>query len=147
MKRSAVAYVSNGNLILAPIVTTSAGVGLEVDPVRLDDPHDAVGFCAAVVNALEGSRRVVPHPLEDEWKGSFRPFQDAAGVRSLKAFMKNARSASIEASEDHIRITPYRNLGNHTGFEEMPDAAIILPPDDMNRAVGALQDLLFSSGG
>lgn len=146
MKRTAVFYLSNGTLIFAPVIRTSVGVGLEVDPVRLDDPHDIVAMRNGLIAALEGSQRVVPHPSQDQWKGFFKPFQDAAGVRSFRAFMKDAKSIYIDATKEEIRLTPARNLGTRGGFKDLPDESITLPPDDIGGAVSFLQSIVAAKG-
>ncbi|WP_404480480.1 hypothetical protein [Novosphingobium sp. BL-52-GroH] len=115
---------------------------MEVDPIRVNEPTDNVAIRNGLIKALEGSQRIVPHPSQDQWTGFFKPFHDAAGVRSFKAFMKNARCIYIDAADDHIRLTPLRNLGARGGFEEMADAAISMSPGDMDGAAFAIQKLL-----
>ena len=146
MDRSAVAYFTNGKLIFAPIIRTTSGLGLEVDPVALDPTSEGRAYANAISEALDSSTRVVPHPSQDQWKGFFEPFQKAAGVRSHKAFMKDAVRVSIRATDDLFELTPQRNLGTKGGFEEIPEAALILSPGDLDGAARALKDMLALNG-
>jgi len=146
MKRTAVVYLSNEALIIAPVIRTTSGVGLEVDPILVNDLTDSEAIRNSLIQALEGSQRIVPHPSQDQWNGFFKPFHDAADVRSFKAFMKNAKSIYIDAAEDYIRLTPLRNLGARGGFEEMADAAITMAAGDMDSAASTIQKLLTETG-
>lgn len=141
MERSAVAYLARGKLILAPVIRTSTGLGLEVDPVVVGDVTAIGDIARAIGEALASSTRVVPHPAQDQWRGFFEPFQIAVGVRSHKAFMKDARRISIRASGDHLKLTPQRNLGSKGGFEPIPEDAVVLPSLDLDNAAVALANL------
>jgi hypothetical protein len=136
MVQSAVAYYANGKIIVAPVVRTTMGLGLEVDPtVYLPIPADVA---AGLTDALARSAVVVDHPTQTEWNGFFKPFQNAAGVRSHAAFMKAAQSVSIYIADDQIEITPQRNLGPKEGFEPIAAAALLFPVEDAHGAASAL---------
>lgn len=141
MDRTAVAYLTRGKLILAPIIRTSTGIGLEVDPVVLGDVPSSEAVAHAISEALTKSARVIPDPDRDQWKGFFEPFHVAAGVRSHKAFMKDARRISIRATDDQLKLTPQRNLGSKGGFEPIPEASVVLSAADFNSAAEALANL------
>ncbi|OYW44537.1 MAG: hypothetical protein B7Z08_09375 [Sphingomonadales bacterium 32-68-7] len=136
MVQSAVAYSANGKIIVAPVVRTTTGLGLEVEPIV--HPPIAADIARGLRDALARSAVVVEHPSQGEWKGSFKPFQDAAGVRSHSAFMKTARRVSIDVVDDHVKITPERNLGPKEGFEPIADAAVLFPVQDEHGAAFAL---------
>ena len=142
MEHSAVAYLANGNLIIAPVVRTTTGLGLEVEPNALGSLPDEDGTADALAEALARSARVVPHPAQNEWKGFTEPFQKAAGVRSYKAFMKDAKRVSIRAIEDKLKFTPQRNLGSREGFEPILDQVVFVPRDDLRGAAATLLRLL-----
>lgn len=140
MTKSAVAYRANGKIVIAPIVRTTSGLSLEIDPIGLGSDPDLGAIVDALAQALIQSDRVVRHPAQHEWKGSFDPFLKAAGVRSLKAFMAAARSVSLEESDWAFVLTPYRNLDPKEGFEPLPNEAATLP--DLERAALAVVNKL-----
>ncbi|WP_342249409.1 hypothetical protein [Sphingomonas sp. OTU376] len=140
MIQSAVAYSANGKIIVAPVVRTTTGLGLEVDPGVY--PAVAADIALAIEDALAKSAVVVGHPQQSEWKGFFKPFQDAAGVRSHAAFMKAAQRVSIRVVDNQIKITPQRNLGSKEGFAPISDAAVFFPIGDKHGAALAVLQLL-----
>jgi len=136
MVQSAVAYSANGKIIVGPVNRTTMGVGLEVDPrVYLPIVSD---LALGIKHALAMSAKVVEHPSQGEWKGFFKPFLDAAGVRSYAAFMKDAKRVSICIVDGQIKITPQRNLGSRQGFEPVSDAAVLIPLDDEQGAASTV---------
>lgn len=140
--KSAVAYRTNGTLVLAPVVRTTTGLGLEVDPKCLGATPDEAIVAQALAQALTQSDRIVPHPAQQEWKGFFQPFLEASGVRSHKAFMANAQRVSIRLIDDRLKLTPQRNLGSKEGFEPIPDQAVLLSENDWSGAAATLVRLL-----
>lgn len=141
MEHSAVAYRANDRLIVAPIIRTTTGLSLEVEPIVLEAP-DQQSIAEALTYALARSGRIVAHPKRDDWKGFFDPFLKAAGVRSRAAFMKDATRVSIEVKDETLKLTPQRNLGSKLGFEGMSDAALYLPRGDLSAAAAAVSQLL-----
>lgn len=143
MEKSVAVYRVNGKLVVAPMVRTTSGLGLEVDPLSLGASPDRKAVEAAIAAALAQSGRVVPHPAQSEWKGSFDPFLKAAGVRSLKAFMATAQSLCIDEKEGALTITPNRNLGAKEGFEPLDADRKTLP--DLSATAQTVLELLPSS--
>lgn len=142
MVKSAVAYRANGTVVIAPVVRTTTGLGLEVEPEALGVAPDQERIAEALAHALAQSDRVVAHPAQHEWKGFFQPFLHAAGVRSRIAFMADAHRVSVRLVDDSLEITPQRNLGSKDGFEPVPDGAVLLPEGDLQRAAVTLLQLL-----
>ena len=142
MTRSAVAYRANGRLIIAPIVQTTIGLGVEVDPHCLPAPVDHDALANALAGALARSDRVVPHPLQGEWKGLFQPFLRAAGVRSYRAFMADAQRVGIALDGQQLTLEPQRNLGPREGFVPVPENAEWVDQDDLHQAAVILQRML-----
>lgn len=142
MVKSAVAYRANGTVVIAPVIRTTSGIGLEVDPKSLGTAPDQESIAGRLAEALAESDRVVPQPSQDKWKGFFQPFLNAAGVRSHKAFMVDAQRVSIRVVDDQLKLTPQRNLGSKDGFEPMPDQAQVHPANDLHSAAAALLRLL-----
>ena len=140
MEQSAVAYSVNGKIIVAPVVRTTTGIGLEVDPSVF--PPIAADQALGMQDALAKSAMVVEHPPQSGWKSFFKPFQDAAGVRNYAAFMKAAQMVSIRVVGDQIEIEPQRNLGLKEGFEPIADAAVFFPVGDEHSAALAVLHLL-----
>jgi len=142
MVKSAVAYRANGTIVIAPVVRTTTGLGLEVEPEALGPTPDQESIARALAHAIAQSDRVVAHPAQHEWKGFFQPFLNATGVRSHKAFMADAQRVSVRLVDDQLKLTPQRNLGNKDGFEPVPDDAVLVPENDWNGAAITLLRLL-----
>ncbi|GLR47198.1 hypothetical protein [Sphingomonas astaxanthinifaciens] len=145
MVKSAVAYRANGKVVIAPVIRTTSGIGLEVDPKSLGAAPDQESIAGTLAEALARSDRVVPQPSRDEWKGLFQPFLTATGVRSHKAFMDGAQRVSIRVLDHQLKLTPGRNLGSKEGFEPIPDQAQLHSADDLHSAAAALLRMLSPS--
>ncbi len=76
----------------------------------------------------------------------FLPFAEAAGVRSIKAFMADAANVEINRSDGQLELVPQRNLGSKDGFEPILSDAVVLPADDLIAAVRVLRLMLDSNG-
>ena len=147
MARSAAVYRVNGKLIVAPIIRTTTGLGLEVDPEVIDLEFGPNALADSIKKALLASDRVVPHPAQDRWKGFFEPFQNAAGVRSYKAFMKDAECVSVRTTNDGLKLTPQRNLGSKAGFEPVSDKVVMLEAEDYGAAATTVLAMIGISAG
>lgn len=141
MDRNAVAYRANGRVVIAPVVQTSASLGLEIEPQALGVAPDEGSVARALAKALSQSHRLVPQPALSELKTVFQPFLDATSVRSLRAFMKDAQRVSIRITDDQIRLTPQRNIGSQ-GFEPVSDGAVFIPAGDWEGAAATVLRLL-----
>jgi len=140
MGKSVAAYRVNGILVVAPVVRTTSGHGLEINPQNLGACPDREAVEAAITSAFAQSGRIVPHPAQSEWKGSFDPFLKAAGVRSFKAFMSTAQSLTIDEEDGALAVTPSRNLGAKEGFEPVVADRQALP--DLSAAARAVLELM-----
>jgi hypothetical protein len=145
MVKSAVAYRANGTVVIAPVVRTPSGLGLEVEPEGLGGKPDEDNIARALAHALAKSDRVVAHPAQAEGNGFFQPFLKATGTRSHKAFMADARRVSVRLVDDQLKLTPQRNLGAKNGFEAIPDEAELVPVNDWSTAAVTLLRLLSAS--
>lgn len=146
MEQIAVAYRVWEKLIVGSLARTSMGVDLEVDPRSSTMTTPDADVALALGEALAGSGEVVPHPTQDQWKGKFLPFFQAAGVRSLKAFMADATNVEIKRSDGQLELMPYRNLGPKDGFEPISSDKVVLPAEDLIGAVTVLRALLDPNG-
>ena len=140
MGKSVAVYRANGRLLVAPMVRSTNGLGLEIDPKDLGECPDEESVEAAIASALAQSERIVPHPEQSEWKGFFNPFLKAAGVRSYKSFMATARSLSVDEECGVLIVTPNRNLGAKEGFEPIVADRQTLP--DLSATAKAVLELL-----
>ncbi|HWI88306.1 MAG TPA: hypothetical protein VNS11_03570 [Sphingomicrobium sp.] len=131
-----VAYHVNGRIVIATIQKTTAGLGLENDPQIVIAPFEAVEVARTLRRALEASTRVIEHPAQNEWKGTFQPMAKAAGVRSWKAFVEKAKGVAIDEIDGSVRITPYLSLGSKEGFKEALDERVTTP--DLKAATNRL---------
>ena len=146
MEQSAVTYRVRDKLIVGSVVRTSMGVGVEVNPRRLSIKSQAEEIAAAIDCALEGAGGVITHPAQDQWKGLFKPFLQAAGVRSYKAFMEEAISVEITRRGELLELNPQRNLGGNGGFAPIRSETVVLPASDLMAAAFALKSFLNRNG-
>lgn len=109
-------YFVNGRLLIHAISRTTAGVGLAENPVIVDE-SDNQQIGSAIMQALSSSRHDVPHTKTSV----FQPFLKAAGVRSYKAFMKDATLVDIEKRGSLFIIQRWNNEGPKEGFKPSPE--------------------------
>jgi hypothetical protein len=117
MKR-ATAYQRGERIILHASSKTKAGVWILSAPVLAADQTDPRHLGEGVLEALDGSREGVPHPIS--WKGIFDPVLQLAGVKSWGTFAKMAKCVQIEFGTNRIALLPTKNLGAKDGFEPLP---------------------------
>ncbi|WP_294327785.1 hypothetical protein [uncultured Sphingomonas sp.] len=116
MQQSAVAYFTNGRIIIAPVSRTLSGETIAADPKWFGKSAKKTVIAQAIGEALAASRADVPDPTSEQWKRQFIPFQDAAAVKNFKTFMRDARRVDIERTDDAVTLTPFDNLGPNNGF-------------------------------
>ena len=109
------AYLRNEKVILHASSRTTAGVWILDAPVLEAPSLDPAGLGQLVVETLEGSRQVVPHPVV--WKGIFDPVLRLAGVRTPNTFAKTARCVEVESDSGLVTFIPTVNHGSKGGYE------------------------------
>jgi hypothetical protein len=77
------------------------------------DPGNAVELGRAILLALSGSKKGVPHP--SIWEDKSAPLRKFAGAKSFRDFFSSARCVFIKLQDDRVTLTPYRNLGSRDG--------------------------------
>lgn len=145
MMKGATAYKKSDGIYLHSSSQTSAGVWVATTPflkVGVDDTPVAEG--TAVLAVLNASRVSVPHPKQEEWSGVFAPMLQLAGVKSLKAFEKDAVCCGLEVEEGQLSIIPHRKLGPNQEYEPIAAKTVKLPFDSPLADVGAALEEGFS---
>lgn len=142
MQQSAVAYFTNGRIILAPVSRTIAGDSIATDPRWFGKSVKKAVIAQAITEALSAARDGVADPTSEQWKRQFIPFQDAAELKNFKTFMRDARRVDIERTGDTVTLTPFDNLGANNGFEARDDDVRKVAADGGEGAAGALLTLL-----
>lgn len=132
MEKSAVAYFTNGTIIVAAVARTTSGLSLEIEPQPLGRHAKVANIADAIGRSLDRSVDVPAEPTETEVRRAFIPFQDAAGVKNFKTFMRDARRVDIEQAGSTVMLTPNRNLGANNGFEAIEAEATALAADDQH---------------
>ena len=147
MMRCATAYRRKGAIYLDPESRTPTDLWIGGGPVRkvqCADPRGVKG--EAVLEALLASRDSVPHPKEVD--AVVRPLLKAAGVKSWRAFARDACACGVEAEGDCLRFIPHRRLGSSATFVPIAEKAFAVsvssPPDKIG---AALDDALESCEG
>ncbi len=142
MERSAVAYFTNGRIVIAPISRSVGGHALAGEPRWFGRSAKKTVIADAVVDALARSTGGLPDLSPEQAKRYFIPFQDAADVKNFKTFMRDARSVDIDVAGDAATLTPLENLGVRNGFEAVVENALTVPAGDGAAMAGALLYLL-----
>lgn len=142
MQQSAVAYFTNGRIIIAAVSRTASDDTFATDPKWFGKSAKKAVIAQAVGEALAASRTQAPDPTPEQWKRQFIPFQDAAAVKNFKTFMRDARRVDVERTHDTVALTPSDNLGANNGFELRPGDARTVRADDGEAVAGALLILL-----
>lgn len=142
MQQSAVAYFTNGRIIIAPVSRTVSGDNIATDPKWFGKSAKKTVIAQAIGEGLAASRADVPDPTSEEWKRQFIPFQDAAAVKNFKTFMREAKRVDIERTDDAVTLTPFDNLGPNNGFEARDGEVRKVAAYDGEGSAGALLTLL-----
>ncbi|KQM28607.1 MULTISPECIES: hypothetical protein [unclassified Sphingomonas] len=142
MQQSAVAYFTNGRIILAAVSRTAAGDTIATDPKWFGKSVKKAVIAQAITEALSASRNNVTDPTPDQWKRQFIPFQDAAAVKNFKTFMRDTKRVDLERRDGAVILTPFDNLGVNNGFEARDSEVRKVAADDGESAAGALLILL-----
>ncbi len=142
MQASAVAYFTNGRVIVAPVSRTASGKTLAHDPRWFGKSAKKTVIAQALSDALTASATDLPDPTPEQWKRQFIPFQDAAAAKNFKTFMRDAKSVDIDRDSVAVTLTPMTNLGPNNGFEAVEGQAETLPATDMEAVAALLLALL-----
>lgn len=142
MQQSAVAYFTNGRIIVAAVSRTAAGDTIATDPKWFGKSAKKAVIAQAIAEALAGSQDGVTDPTPEQWKRQFIPFQDAAAVKNFKTFMRDARRVDLECRDGTVTLTPFDNLGVNNGFEARDGEVRTILADDAEAVAGMLLILL-----
>lgn len=142
MQQSAVAYFTNGRIIVAAVSRTVAGDTIAIDPKWFGKSAKKAVIAQAIGEALAASRDDIADPTPDQWKRQFIPFQDTAAVKNFKTFMRDAKRVDMERRDGTVVLTPFDNLGANNGFEARDGDVRTIPADDAEAVAGALLVLL-----
>lgn len=131
-------YQLRDRYFICPLRKTTAGVWL-ASPEYVCIPLSALDkdLGAAVLAALSQSDGVVPHPTS--WTEVSTSRLRAAGAKSERAFMTDARLVSIKCT-DSIELEPNVNggaSGPQKGFSPIPGRSSSLPISASAEDVGA----------
>ena len=87
MKRAAIVYVIEDQLLIVSAPETTAGTDIMrgLTTLSREAGRDAIG--ASIQQALVGSEGMAPRPTEAEWRASHDVLLAAAGISDLKKFI------------------------------------------------------------
>jgi len=142
MQQSAVAYFTNGRIIVAPVSRTASGDTIATDPRWFGKSAKKAVLAAAIGEALAASSTGVTDPTPEQWKRQFIPFQDAAAVKNFKTFMREAKRVDIERIGEKLTLIPFDNLGAANGFEAREAEVVTLAVGDAETVAAMLLTLL-----
>lgn len=142
MQQSAVAYFTNGRIIVAAVSRTASDDSIATDPKWFGKSAKKAVIAQAIADALAASVVGAADPTPEQWKRQFIPFQDAAAVKNFKTFMRDARRVDMERRDGTVLLTPFDNLGVNNGFEARENATRTVAADEPDAIAGALLILL-----
>jgi hypothetical protein len=130
--RSTAVYLWPDRIVVHPQHRTVAGFwisGRSISPMAPTDDISSIGL--TVRGALRCSLSGVPVPdyRDDDWKALQKETWKAAGRRSLRSFMTEARYVGVRLSSEALIFEPTCNgdaSGKGRGFTPIPDAALRL---------------------
>jgi len=128
-----------GRVYLAPLWRTTMGVGIGGTPIRqLPSNGDDAELGECLLEVLDGSERVVPHPNRDEFAYITEPLRQAAGVRTFRMFEREAEHVSARlVTGTGLVLIPYENrVARREGYRSVNRARVVVSPDDPT-AIGA----------
>lgn len=109
MTKAAQVYKKGSYWYVSTSSKTTSGVWIGGPPrIKIAVGDSAATKGQSVLKALQASQIGVPHP--DPADSVMAPLLELAGARSWAAFMKNAACLRVEATEETLTITPYKNL-------------------------------------
>jgi hypothetical protein len=111
------AFEWRGRIFLHAYSKTPLGLSVLSQPVLAADPRDPPELGRAILLALAGSKKGVPHP--SIWDDVSAPLIKFAGAKSPRAFYGSARCVGIKCQGDRVTFTPKRNLGTRMGYEPL----------------------------
>ena len=124
--RRASIYRFPERFIVCPVSTTTSGIGIASEPyVVLPRPMSFAELGKAISQALDNSHDGIPNPLS--WRELVAPRLAAAGVKSDRAFQKQAALVSVIFSGTTMTFAPHRNggaTGSDKGFSPIDDSEV-----------------------
>jgi hypothetical protein len=122
------AYEWRGRIFVHAFSRTSGdGPWVLSPPVLAADSRDPAALGRAILSALAGSKKGVPHP--SNWDDLSAPLMKLTGAKSRSAFDRSARSVGIKYQDGHVTFTPKRNFGVMHGFKTLEGKVRISLPD------------------
>jgi hypothetical protein len=115
--KSASIYMRNKRFIVHPWSTTLTGLLIATEPfIVLDGAVSPEDLGKAICHALDSAASGLPYP--ERWLDIDKPLLSAAGVKSWKAFVKQAACCLTLEKDKVIEIVPQKNLGTRDGFQD-----------------------------
>lgn len=112
-------YLRKSKLLIASSSKTISGFWVAEGPVQVVDEGDAFAIAAALRIAFERSRSRVPVP--NSFSEPIAPLLEAAGVKSWRSFVKDAKSIGASLFDGTITLTPKQRIdraGNYIPISE-----------------------------
>ena len=119
-------YLRQDLFIVAASSETTVGVWIETAPYfKLTTSASDEELGTAILSALQGSKRDVPHPTD--WKNLQKPVYDFAGVRSWRSFVKGTTFVTLSDQSGCIAMASYIPLGTRGDFDPQNEMSVDAP--------------------
>ena len=79
-----------------------------------DSPFETIA--AEMLTALSRSKRILTSPASASTGGVDTPLLHAAGVKSLRTFVRGAKLVSVRADDEHLYLYPSTQTNSHFNF-------------------------------
>lgn len=116
------AYRSGDGIYLQPHLPQAGGPDLPGVPCLKVEGMDETAIGAAV-------ERCIADAHIDEHEDSFDQLMRLAGVKNLKAFQRDARIVSIDATKHEITFWPTKSMGARKGYAFIDGPSAVTAPD------------------
>lgn len=115
-------YYAKNKVLVPTSVVTTAGVGMEVDPMEIVDIDNSIEIRPALLTALSKGNAIVQHPGQDEM--SKVTIHKKLGFKNFKAFNLEAKLWSILKKNEIYSIDFYKISDDGRGYNSLPDKRI-----------------------
>jgi hypothetical protein len=112
-------YSAKNKVLVPTSVETTAGVGMEVEPMEVVDIDDTDALKRALLDVITKGNPIVPHPSQDEM--SKVTIHKKLGFKSYKAFNHEANAWGVVRNDRIYSIDFYKISDDGRGYNSLPN--------------------------
>ncbi|MBL8546320.1 MAG: hypothetical protein JNL81_07635 [Hyphomonadaceae bacterium] len=140
MKKAASIHLRRGKFYVDTESRTKAGIWVGVGAVQIVDEGNDIALAEALRSALEASQHGIPTPPPDD--DLTISILEAAGVKTWRAFVRDATCVDAKLSDGRVTLTPYRKVDRAGNYVPIPEKAqtIRLASEELGTIVRSVFD-------